>query len=375
MEIYDTIVIGGGQAGLAAGYHLQRAGLHFVILEANHEPTGSWRHYYDSLKLFSPARYSSLPGLPFPGDPERYPQRDEVIAYLRSYAEYFQLPILTNAVVEQVERYNTIFHVSTVEHGQFATRSVIAATGAFSRPYFPLFDGQSSFGGAVLHSAAYRTPQPFNGQRVLVIGAGNSAVQIASELATTARVTLTSREPVRFRSQHIWGRDIHFWMRITGFDRWPHQLPRWNPVANKQQAVLDAGIYQAALRSGNPAYHELFTRFTERGIQWADGTETAFDSVIFATGFRPNLAYLEPVEALDAHGSAIHKDGVSTVTPGVCFVGISGQRSFSSATLRGVGADAAYVVRDLRRYLKSLQPRAERCCFTSHHSQPQTASQ
>ena len=372
MEPYDVIVIGGGQAGLAAGYHLRRAGLHFVILEASHEATGSWQHYYDSLKLFSPARYSSLPGLPFAGDPERYPRREEVIDYLRRYAATFQLPILTQAAVEKVERRDGIFHVATEQQGQFKARSVIAATGAFSRPHVPTFDGQASFGGTVLHSSAYRNSQPFQGQRVLVIGAGNSAVQIAAELATTASVTLTSREPVRFRAQRLWGRDIHFWMRITGFDRWPQQMPRWSPAIGKQQAVLDTGIYQAAFRSGNPAYHDLFKRFTERGVQWTDGTEAAFDSVIFATGFRPNLAYLDPVGALDAHGSAVHKDGVSTLTPGVYYVGMSGQRSFSSATLRGVGADADYVVRELRRYLKrSVSARTERCCARPRTLQPQ----
>jgi putative flavoprotein involved in K+ transport len=107
MDTYDAVVIGGGQAGLAAGYHLQRAGLRFVILEAGSEATGSWTRYYDSLKLFSPARYSSLPGLPFPGDPKRYPTRDEVVDYLRGYALHFHLPIMTNTRVERVERHDS----------------------------------------------------------------------------------------------------------------------------------------------------------------------------------------------------------------------------------------------------------------------------
>src|SRR4051812_1864598 len=111
--MYDVMVIGGGQAGLAAGYHLKRIGLNFVILEAGDQPTGSWHHYYDSLKLFSPARYSSLPGLSFPGDPERYPCRDEVIAYLERYADHFALPIITNARVEQVNKQNDNFWLTT----------------------------------------------------------------------------------------------------------------------------------------------------------------------------------------------------------------------------------------------------------------------
>jgi putative flavoprotein involved in K+ transport len=137
METYDAMVIGGGQAGLATGYHLQRDGLRFVILEAGSEATGSWTRYYDSLKLFSPARYSSLPGMPFPGDPERYPTRDEVVDYIRGYARYFHLPIVNNVRVERVEHHDTTFHVFTSQGQTLSARGVIAATGAFSRPALP----------------------------------------------------------------------------------------------------------------------------------------------------------------------------------------------------------------------------------------------
>jgi putative flavoprotein involved in K+ transport len=365
METYDAIVIGGGQAGLATGYHLQRSGLHFVILEANSEATGSWSRYYDSLKLFSPARYSSLPGMRFPGNPGRYPKRDEVADYLRRYARHFQLPVMTDTPVERVERHDLFFHVITSQGKLLVAHSIIAATGAFSRPYLPVFEGLQNYAGRMLHSSKYTNAIPFKNQRVLVIGAGNSAVQIATELAQTTQVTLTCREPVRFRPQHILGRDIHFWIRITGIDTWKRQFPQWRPSEIKQQGVLDTGVYQAAFESGNPLYHPIFSRFTEQGVQWANGETQAFDTVIFATGFRPNLSYLNPLTALDLHRNALHSQGISTTTAGLYYVGISGQRSFSSATLRGVGGDAAYIVRDLKRYLKNptVHP-VERCCFT-----------
>lgn len=364
METYDAIVIGGGQAGLAAGYHLQRAGLRFVILEAGSEATGSWTRYYDSLKLFSPARYSSLPGMPFPGDPKRYPTRDEVVDYLRSYARHFHLPVVTSTRVERVECQDTIFHVFTSQGQTLSARSVIAATGAFSRPHFPQFEGQDAYVGQTLHSSAYINPLPFKDQQVLIIGAGNSAVQIATELARLAQVTLTSREPVRFRRQRILGLDLHFWIKVTGYDTWKRQFPQWKPFEVNQPGVLDTGMYQAALQSGNPAWHPIFTRFTEAGVEWADGTTQKFDAVIFATGFRPNLPYLRPLDALDEHGSALHRGGISTSVAGLYYVGISGQRSFASATLRGVGGDAAYVTRDLKRYLRNpTEYTVERCCF------------
>jgi putative flavoprotein involved in K+ transport len=154
----DTLVIGAGQAGLAAGYHLQRAGHSFAILEGAPQAGGSWPHYYESLRLFSPARFSSLPGLPFFGDPERYPARDEVIAYLRQYAAHFQLPIITAARVATVARDGNLFRVQIDDGRTFHARSLIAATGSFHRPYLPDLPGQEAFRGTTLHSFAYRMP-------------------------------------------------------------------------------------------------------------------------------------------------------------------------------------------------------------------------
>jgi putative flavoprotein involved in K+ transport len=364
MEIYDAIVIGGGQAGLATGYQLQRAGLRFVILEASSAATGSWRHYYESLKLFSPARYSSLPGMPFPGEADRYPKRDEVVDYLRRYAQEFNLPIIPNTYVESVGRYGSIFRIITREQTVFESRAVVAATGAFSRPHIPAFEGQESITGNLLHSSDYQNPTPFRGQRVLVVGAGNSAVQIAVELANVGRVTLTSREPLKFVPQRILGRDVHFWIRLTGFDTWRRQFTGWRPSLTNQAGVLDTGVYRAAIRSGNPIHQPLFARFTERGVQWIGGEESHFDVVIFATGFRPNYPYLVALNALDEYGNPLHISGISTTTSGLYYVGISGQRSFASATLRGVGDDTAYVSQHLNHYLKpSMGPIEKRCCF------------
>lgn len=366
MKSYDVIVIGGGQAGLAAGYHLQRAGLKFLILEASDEATGSWKHYYDSLKIFSPARYSSLPGMPFPGAPDRYPTRNDVIDYLRAYVQHFNLPIQTNTRVEKVERVDQKFHVFAGQPSPFIARSVIAATGAFSRPHQPAFESLANYRGLILHSSDYLRPQPFAGQRVLIVGGGNSAVQIAVELAGVAQVTLTSRDPLRFWRQRFLGRDLHFWLKISGYDTWKRQFAQWSPAAINQPGVLDTGKYQAAFQSGNPTYQPLFNHFTAQGVAYADGTKHSYDSVIFATGFRPNLTYLETLGALDAFGNARHRYGISQTTHGLYFVGLSEQRSFASATLRGVGRDAAYVIRDLTQYLNapSGQFLKLRCCAT-----------
>jgi putative flavoprotein involved in K+ transport len=351
--LYDTLVIGGGQAGLATGYHLQRAGLRFAILEAGPGPHGSWPHYYASLTLFSPARYSRLPGLPFPGNLAHYPSRAAVVAYLAGYASHFGLPVIPQTRVTHVSRADGIFVVGTADGRTYPARSLVAATGAFSRPFLPAFPGQAEFGGRLLHAATYQTPAPFAGQRVVVVGAGNSAVQIAVELAEVARVTLASRRPVRFRPQQPLGRDIHFWMRWLGFDSLP--LGRWWDLP-APMGVLDSGRYQAALAAGRPDPRPLFRTFTPTGVEWADGTREGVDAVICATGYRPNLDYLAALDALDAQGQARQRDGISRMVAGLYYMGLSGQRTFASATLRGVGPDAAAVVRHLRHYLHERSP-------------------
>ncbi|HMA35415.1 MAG TPA: NAD(P)-binding domain-containing protein [Chloroflexia bacterium] len=349
-SLYDTLVIGAGQAGLAAGYHLQRAGLRFAILEAGAGPHGSWPHYYQSLTLFSPARYSSLPGRPFPGDPAHSPTRAEVVAYLAGYAAHFGLPIVPQTPITQVARQDGGFVVTAADGRTYQARTVVAVSGAFSRPYLPAFPGQAQFRGQLLHAASYQAPTPFAGQRVVVVGAGNSAVQIAVELATVADVTLATRHPVRFRPQQPLGRDIHFWMHWLGFDSLP--LGRWFDLP-APTGVLDTGRYQAALAAGRPNHRPLFRALAEDGVEWADGTRERVDAVLCATGYRPNLDYLAGLGALDATGQAQQHGGISRAVPGLYYVGLSGQRTFASATLRGGGPDAAVVVAHLRRRLRA----------------------
>jgi putative flavoprotein involved in K+ transport len=362
-EPYDVLVIGGGQAGLAAGYHLRRAGLSFTILEGATEVGGSWPHYYDSLRLFSPAGRSSLPGMPFPGHPQHYPARDEVVAYLRAYARSFSLPIITGAQVVRVARSAASFRVRTSTGSAYQARSIVAATGAFHRPYIPKLPGQESFAGRILHAATYRDPAFFAGQRVIVVGAGNSAIQIGVELAKSAQVSLATREPIRFRRQKLLGQDIHHWAWLLGLDRLPNTLFAGRAATT---GVLDTGIYQAAIAVGQPERRPMFTHFTPTGVVWADDTEEPIDAVIYATGYSPNLDYLADLGALDPSGNPWHQRGVSSTVPGLVYVGLSNQWTYASATLRGVGPDAAYVVSHLRRALHTISDRRLfglwRCC-------------
>ncbi|MDK2125758.1 flavin-containing monooxygenase [Parachitinimonas caeni] len=354
MHSLDVIVIGAGQAGLAAGYHLQQAGLRFVVLEAGERPSGAWRHYYDNLKLFSPARYSALPGLAFPGDPDHYPDRDEVVTYLESYARHFELPIAPGRRVEQLRAHEQGYLLRCADGSEWQSAAVIVASGAFGTPYIPRLEGLTQFRGQQLHSADYRRPEAFAGKRVVVVGGANSGVQIARELAAVAEVTLVSRRPLRFFPQQIFGKDFHFWVSASGLER-----TRW--LSDQSTPVLDDGRYQQAINAGNPPRRPMFQAVTENGVIWADGRHEAVDVLLFATGFRPNVSYLAGLDLFEADGQLRQRCGVARGQSGLYFVGLPRQRNFASATLRGVGPDAAYVV----NHLMATRARAARtaaCC-------------
>ncbi|HXZ71780.1 MAG TPA: NAD(P)/FAD-dependent oxidoreductase, partial [Streptosporangiaceae bacterium] len=209
-SVTDVVVLGGGQSGLAAARTLQAHGISPVVLEAGPEPAGSWPLYYDSLTLFSPARYSSMPGLDFSGEPDHYPHRDEVAAYLRRYAASLGADIRTNTPVTAVQAHgHGRFAVHTATGQTIYAAGVVAATGSFGSPYMPILPGQDRFTGRLLHVVGYRSPHPHAGERVVVVGAGNSAVQVGYELAQVATVTLAIRHPLTFHPQCRGGRDLH----------------------------------------------------------------------------------------------------------------------------------------------------------------------
>lgn len=345
METLQTLVIGGGQAGLATGWHLARRQVDFLILEAADRPGGAWRSYYDSLELFSPAGYSALPGLPFPGRQSRYPHRDEVVAYLAHYAERFSLPVRTGEKVVSVVRRDDGFEATTLSGRRYRATTLVVASGAFGMPNRPSITGQALFRGRVLHSAEYQSPDSFRGQRVIVVGAANSAVQIATELADVAQVTLATRQPVRFFPQRFLGLDFHFWLKWTGLAQ-----TRW--LKDQGTPVLDNGQYRHAIKSGRVQRRAMFTRITEGGVVWPDGSEEQADVLLFATGFRPHASYLQDMGAVSDDYRLAQRNGIARDIPGLYFVGFPRQRNFASATLRGVGADAAYIMPHLLAHLE-----------------------
>ncbi|MFJ5780330.1 flavin-containing monooxygenase [Streptomyces sp. NPDC093094] len=353
-EHVETVVIGGGQSGPAAAHTLVRAGAEPVVLEASDRAAGSWPRYYDSLTLFSPARFSALPGMPFGGDPDRYPHCDEVVGHLTAYADRLQADVRTGhreAAVRAGHREAAVradaggFAVELEGGACLAARALVAASGSFGRPYRPALPGLDSFAGQVLHAADYRSPAAFAGQRVAVVGAGNSAVQIAAELARESVTTPATREPVKFARRHLLGRDLHFWLTRTGLDTAPlGRLLRTPPG----RPVLDDGRYRAALAAGSPDRRPVFRHLDGDKVTWSDGTTERLDALILAAGYRPDLPYLAGLGgAPGASGRPRHRGGASLAHPGLAFAGLEWQRSLSSNTLRGVGRDAERAARRL----------------------------
>ncbi|SFB42705.1 putative flavoprotein involved in K+ transport [Amycolatopsis marina] len=338
----EVVVIGAGQSGLTAAHTLTTHGLTPLVLEAGPEPTGSWPRYYDSLTVFSPAQYATMPGLDFPADPDHYPHRDEVVAYLRRYAAGLDADIRTNTAVTAVRSDEERGFLVHTAHGEtIHAAGVVAATGSFGHPHTPVLPGQEQFTGRVLHVADYRNPKHHVGERIVVVGAGNSAVQVAYELAEVAEVSLATRSPLAFVPQRRDGHDLHHWLDTSGFDHLP---PEWLIRYLGGNLVLDTGDYRDALTNGRMQRRPMFTAFDHDAVVWAEGTRERVDTVLFATGYRPHLDYLTPLGGLDDNGLPRHSSGVSVTHPGLVYLGLEFQRTFSSNTLRGVHRDAEHVI-------------------------------
>ncbi|MGH8878242.1 MAG: flavin-containing monooxygenase [Stackebrandtia sp.] len=341
-----VVIVGAGQSGLAAAKAVRDAGLTPLVLEAGDRAAGSWPHYYDSLKAFSPNRFNNLAGLPFGGEPDAYPTRDEVATYLERFAAGLDVEIRTGARVADVSVESGRYLVNTADGATVEASGLVAASGSFANPYVPDLDGSERYTGKLLHVADYREPSPYRDQRVIVVGAGNSAIQVAVELAHVATVTLASHYMPQIVPQLINGRDVHYLLT----DRFDDLPPSWLARLLTGTMVMDTGGYQDAFDTGLLDRRDMFTGLTEDGAVWADGSREPVDTIILATGYRPNLGYLKSLGALDEHGMPQHSQGVSLTHPGLVYLGVEFQRNFASNTLRGVANDAAHVTPALTAY-------------------------
>ena len=336
---HEVVVIGGGQAGLAIGHHLASQGRRFTILEAAGEPAAAWRSRWDSLKLFTPVRYDSLPGLAFPGDPDSYPGRDDVVAYLTNYARHFELPVEFDSRVKSVRANDSGFVVEAADRAYEADQVVIA-TGPFQVPSVPQISEHLDPGVAQLHSNDYRSPEDLPDGPALVVGGGNTGFQIAGELVASREVHLAVGARQTPLPQRFLGRDLFRYLEATG-------LMSKTVTSRLGQRLKDRdtliGSSPRAARKQGIRMRPRATEAAGRTVTFADGTDATVDAVIWATGFTLDHSFVE-LPVFDDDGAVQHRRGVTTV-PGVYFLGLPWQHTRGSALLGWVKDDAQHIAR------------------------------
>lgn len=348
MTARDVIIIGGGQAALSVGYFLRRTKRSFLILDSEDGPGGAWRHAWESLRLFSPATWSSLAGWLMPTTAQGFPSRDEVIDYLSRYEERYALPVRRPALVDSVEGSSDGLIVRSGDSA-WQAQAVVSATGNWRHPHIPTYPGRVTFTGLQLHSADYVSATPFAGRRVLIVGGGNSGAQILAEVSQVAEASWVTEKPPNFLPDDVDGRLL--FERAT--ERWRAQqegLPVEHLPGGFGDIVMVPPVVDARAR-GVLQSRGPFARFTPTGVQWADGSGASFDAVIWCTGFRPALAHLAPLGIVDDTGRVDVEGTRSTAEPRLWLVGYGDWTGMASATLIGVMRTARSTAQEIDAFL------------------------
>ncbi len=361
-ERFETVIVGGGQVGLMAGYHLAKRGRSFVILDANERVGDAWRTRWDSLRLFTPARFSRLPGMPLPAPAWSFVTKDEMADYLEDYAERFELPVRTGISVDQLAKVDGRFEISAGDL-RFEAENVVVATGAHRIPRVPAFATELDPRVVQLHSCDYRSPTQLQEGDVLVVGAGNSGAEIALELSRTHRVLLsgpsTGQIPVRhgtlparlgFRVFRFFGHRVLRVDTRIGRKLGPKLAAKGDPlIRTKLKDLLAAGVERVprvvGMRDGVPVLED------DRVVDVAN--------VVWCTGFRTDFGWID-LPVFGDHGQPMHYRGVVDSEPGLYFLGLVFQYAFSSDVLPGGGRDAEYIAKHIasrRRESVTERPR------------------
>jgi cation diffusion facilitator CzcD-associated flavoprotein CzcO len=359
----DVIVVGAGPAGLATSRELSRAAVAHVVLERGPSVAHTWENLYEGLVLHTGKHFSALPGMQFPSETPLFPPRRDFVRYLHRYAAAFRVPVETGVEVEAIRPLDDGWSVQVRGGSARRARAVVVATGIVSSPVVPEFRGRARFRGTVMHSVEYRRPDPFRGQRVLVVGAGNSSGEICAELAGAgAHVTAAIRSGVRVVPRQLLGIPIQYFgvvlntlpasviraaMRLTG--GLSQRAPGASALAPVSEDSRCASVpligfhFSDAIAVGRIRVRRGVAEFTETGVRFADGAEDGFDHVILATGYRAAMDMLGDLIARDACGFAARGGRVASLDrPNLFFVG---HNYDASGGLRNIARDARIAAR------------------------------
>ncbi|MFD1849687.1 flavin-containing monooxygenase [Oceanobacillus bengalensis] len=343
--MYNTIVIGAGQAGLAMGYYLRQYNHSFLILDS--EEVGEvWDKRYDSLVLFTPKSFSSLPGLELNGDPDGFPSKDEISQYLKVYAQSFKLPIKYNTNVISVRKKNDIFHIST-EHMEYKAENIIIATGPFQRPRIPAFANKLSKEIVQLHSSEYQNPSQLKEGNVLIVGGGNSGAQIAVEISREKKTYLSTGQRLTFLPLTFRNRSIFWWFDKVGVLKATSNSFIGKLIQKRGDPIFGYDL-KYAIRSGDVVIKNRSIDAKEDKIKFQDNTFLDVHNIIWATGFTSDYSWLNVSRILDEKGKPIHNRGITNIE-GLYFLGLPWQYRRGSALLQGVGYDAEYLMKHIQK--------------------------
>jgi putative flavoprotein involved in K+ transport len=339
---WGTIVIGGGQAGLAAGYYLKKAGEDFLILDTSERVGDSWRQRWDSLKLFSPAEFNALPGWPYPGGTAERMTKDQMADYLEQYAEKFSLPVRSGISVTKLSKIPSGFEIDSVE-GNFTCKNVVVATGTHQVPRIPGFSAQLNSNIVQIHSSGYRNPEKLPPGDILVVGSAVSGIEIALELSKS-RYTMIAGAPsfVLPRVLQRLGKFFYWWF-INNI------LTIKTPIGRKARPGIIKGgaVVPQMVEALENAKLERLPRIAGANYgspMLEDGRLIPASTIIWCTGYQPNFSWIHINDIIAETGWPVNRRGVSPVVKGLYFVGMPFQFGLTSGLVGGVGRDAAYVV-------------------------------
>lgn len=347
MERHKTLIIGGGQAGLATGYHLGRLGEQCLILDGAERIGDSWRKRWNSLRLFTPSQHDGLPGMPFPAPRGSLPTKDAMADYLEAYARHFKLPVQSGVTVRELTRGDRGFEVRS-DRERYTADRVVLATGTNPTPRIPEIAGELSPAVAQLHSSQYVNPDRLPPGDVVVVGAGTSGVEIASELALTRRTFLAGTPTPHIPDAVFrWAGGL-YWLAVN------HLLTVNTPMGRKVRPKIRGGgapLIRVSIDDAKRAGVIQVPRVEGGDGGWprlADGRTLEVSCVVWATGFRPDFSWVQ-LPLTDESGWPAGHRGVSSTVPDMFFVGMPFQFGLTSGLVGGVGRDAAYVARKIAR--------------------------